>query len=525
MNFGIYARKSYFTNSSESTKMQVDSCRDYIDQKFDEIGDTITYEDDGYIRSNIDRPGMNQLRKDVADGLIDCVVIYRIDRVCSQMIDFCTFYTFLKERNIKFVTVKDGIDTTTPIGEAMMYLAVIFSGIEIGNDTIRITDNMNHLAASGFWCGGQPPLGYKIQQISFGKKSHKTLIADPEGLTIKNQIVDLFLDHNFSLQQFETHCRIHGITAPSGKLYSTTTLHQILTSPMCVENTPEIYDYFEALGCQMDEDSSRDKWDGKHGVIVYGRTATKKRSGKKMHTSAPATNWRVSIGYHKPTMSADKWLQIQQQFTHNSFCKTAKYSPTLLKGVLRCKCGRLMGLAWKRHADGTVVSWYKCPRRERFGTDACDMRQTSTELLDNKVLSIFRQIEADPNMILQYCNTKKIPEVSTESIRDKIKKNDSKIAALTSALAENSTSSAAKYIVGQIEKIDIDQTRLHGELSKILRDKKEETRQLQSAEKKRADIIRLLSDFDQFTPEERNAIACNVIISAVWDGEILNLML
>ena len=135
---------------------------------FDEIDTVTPYEDDGYVRSDIDRPAMNQLREDVADGLLDCVVIYRIDRVCSDMMDFCTFYTFLKERGVKFVTVKDGIDTTTPIGEAMMYLAVIFSGLEIGNDAIRIRDNLNHLAARGFWCGGQPPIGYDIQEIDLG---------------------------------------------------------------------------------------------------------------------------------------------------------------------------------------------------------------------------------------------------------------------------------------------------------------------------------------------------------------------
>ena len=71
---------------------------------------------------------MNQLKEDIAAGLIDCVVIYKIDRVCSDMMDFCTFYSYLKEHEIKFITVQDGIDTTTPLGEAMMYLAVIFSG-------------------------------------------------------------------------------------------------------------------------------------------------------------------------------------------------------------------------------------------------------------------------------------------------------------------------------------------------------------------------------------------------------------
>ena len=62
MNFGIYTRKSYYTDTSDSVKMQLEACREYIDRVFDEIDTVTPYEDDGYVRSDIDRPAMNQLR-------------------------------------------------------------------------------------------------------------------------------------------------------------------------------------------------------------------------------------------------------------------------------------------------------------------------------------------------------------------------------------------------------------------------------------------------------------------------------
>ena len=68
MNFGIYTRKSYFTDSSDSVKMQLEACQEYISRMADEITSITPYEDDGYVRSDIDRPAMNQLRADVADG-------------------------------------------------------------------------------------------------------------------------------------------------------------------------------------------------------------------------------------------------------------------------------------------------------------------------------------------------------------------------------------------------------------------------------------------------------------------------
>ena len=526
MNFAIYSRKSYYSDTSESTKMQVEACRDYIDRSFDDV-DTITpYEDDGYIRSDIDRPAMNQLRQDVADGLIDCVVIYRIDRVCSNMMDFCTFYTFLKEREIKFITVKDGIDTTTPIGEAMMYLAVIFSGIEISNDTLRITDNMNHLAAAGFWCGGPPPLGYKIQEISTGKKSHKTLVPDPAALEYKNMLIEILLENRFSLQQMETYCRQQGIRSySSGSFLSTTQLHQILSSPMCVADTVAMYDYFESLGCMMDEGSPREKWDGRNGIIVYGRTTEKRVNGKKRHVKAPVDKWRISIGVHEPTMEPEQYFEIMKHFGKNKFDKKKKHETTLLKGVLRCKCGRLMTLARKTRADGSVGTWYHCPRRERAGVEACDCKAVKAELLDEEVLKIFRAIEHDPEVLKKYIREEKKTTDSGDKIKKKIAETEKKIGKLTGALATSAKSSAAKYIIAEIEDLDVELMRLKREEAAALQEKRRNAQSLQSAENKRRAIMELLANFDSFTMDEKNEIAKSVIREATWDNETLFIML
>lgn len=526
MNFAIYSRKSYYSDTSESTKMQVDACKDYIERVFDEVTTITPYEDDGYIRSDIDRPAMNRLRQDAADGLIDCVVIYRIDRVCSNMMDFCTFYTFLKEREIKFVTVKDGIDTTTPIGEAMMYLAVIFSGIEISNDTLRITDNMNHLAAAGFWCGGQPPLGYKIQQISTGKKSHKTLVPDQDGIDYKNELIRIFLENRFSLQNMETYCRQQGIKSPRGTFLSTTQLHQILSSPMCVADSPEMYDYFAEKGCLMDEGSPREKWDGKNGIMVYGRTTEKRVNGKKKHVKAPVEKWRISIGVHEPTLEPDVYLQIMNQFGQNTFDKKMKHETTLLKGVLRCKCGRLMSLARKKKVDGSVTTWYHCPRRERAGVEACDSIAIKAELLDEEVLKIFREIEHDPAAVRKYMKEDEVKSSgSTDQLRRKIQENGQKIDRLTATLAENGTSSAAKYIIGQIEKLDVEQIELNRKLAEQSVELRRQQARIRGAQEKRTEIVKLLENFDDFTMEEKNEIARAVIQSAVWDNETLSLTL
>ena len=141
-----------------------------------------------------------------------------------------------------------------------------------------------------------------------------------------------------------------------------------------------MYDYFEAKGCMIDENSPREKWDGQHGIIVYGRTMEKRVNGKKRHSLAPPEKWRVSIGFHKPYMTDQRFFSIMAQFGHNTFSKVAKYDLPLLKGVLRCKCGRTMSMSRKKKADGSVSTWYYCPKRMRAGAEACDMRQIKADL-------------------------------------------------------------------------------------------------------------------------------------------------
>lgn len=94
MHFGIYGRKSYFKDTSDSTQMQFSEGDKYIAEHFspDEIESVTYYEDDGWIRSDMDRPDLNRLKDDILAGLINVVVIYKIDRLCCDMADFVPFY-------------------------------------------------------------------------------------------------------------------------------------------------------------------------------------------------------------------------------------------------------------------------------------------------------------------------------------------------------------------------------------------------------------------------------------------------
>lgn len=521
MRFAIYGRKSVASDRSDSVDNQFKMCEDYINFKFPGHVDNIEhYSDEDKTGANTKRPDLQRLIADVEDAQIDVLVVYQLDRLSRNIRDFSNIYALLDERKVTFVSLRENIDTSTPIGTAMMYIAVVFAQMERETTAARVTDNMIGLAKKGYWTGGNPPVGYVREKISVGGKNHVMIVPDPEGADYVRKIFDYFLDGKYSLQGMETSLRRHGIRTRAGGFFSSAQIYHILSSPFCVPAVPEVYDYFAAKGCQMA--TPRESWDGSHGVMVYGRTAQPK-SGK--HQKQPPEKWVVCVGIHQPFLSADKWLSAQSRLSGNKFDKTAKYDIPLLKGVLRCKCGVLMAVSRKKRLNG-VSSWYFCPRRSRQGTETCDMRQIKIDVLDNKVLDIFREIAADPAQIKRYAaSASSAAPADINAISAQIRQVEDKIGRLAASLALAENSTASKYIVAEMERLDLNLQALNREKGAAAAEIRKHKAAISDSEAAAAEIARLIHGLETFTAAERNEIVRSVVKECVWDGVELKITL
>lgn len=520
MRFATYGRKSVYSDKSDSVDNQERMCREYIELRFSgKIDSFECYSDEGLTGANTNRPGLKRLLADVEDGLIDALIVYQLDRLSRDVKDFANIYSTLEEKGVMFISLKESIDTDTPIGKAMMFITATFAQMERETIAARITDNLSGLARKGFWTSGNPPYGYVRERIEVNGKKHVTITKDPEAASYVEWIFDTFLENNYSLQNMETAFRKQGIRTISGAFFSTGQLHKILTMPYCVEATTDIYDFYAGMGCQMDQNSPRDIWDGTHGVMIYGRSTEK--GGK--HTIQPYDKWIVCLGYHKPFISANKWLAAQERFRQNTYDKTMKYDVPLLKGVLRCsRCGCLMSVSRKKIKSG-VTSHYYCRKRVRQGKDVCDMQAIKCKTLDSKVLETFQKIEADPNAIRQYTGTNHIPDDrnnlrTLESTANRIR---SKIERLTESLADSEGSTAARYIIAQIEKEDLNLEAIRREIEAARSNVRRIQKSEKTAEGCAAEIARLIRDLDEFTDIERNEIVREVVSECKWNGETL----
>lgn len=520
MRFATYGRKSVYSDKSDSVDNQSRMCREYVDLRFSGQVDSFEcYSDEGLTGANTNRPGLKRLLSDVADRLIDVLIVYQLDRLSRDVKDFANIYASLEEKGVMFISVKESIDTNTPIGKAMMFITATFAQMERETIAARVTDNLSGLARRGLWTSGNPPYGYVRERIEINGKKHVTIVKDPDGAAYVEWIFDTFLENGYSLQGMETAFKRQGIRTVTGAFFSTTQLHQILKSPYCVEATPEVYDFYESLGCQMDPGSPREMWDGSHGVMVYGRSTEK--SGK--HTKQPPEKWMVCLGYHKPFLSADKWLAVQHQLKQNTFSKTMKYDIPLLKGVLRCgNCGCLMSVSRKKKKVG-VTSHYYCTKRMHQGIDVCDMSFVKCDILDNKVLEIFRAIESDPNTILQYTGMNQAQNSAGELkfLESQANRIRAKIDRLTETLADSSGSTASQYIIAQIEKEDLNLEAVRREIELVKSRIRREKNIAKTAEDCAAEVARLIRGLTGFSDKERNEIVREVLSECKWDGDTL----
>ena len=137
----VYARKSKFTHSGDSIEIQIGKCRNYLAALSDQNDDTEIkiFRDEGYSGGNTNRPEFQKLLNECTSGKVSTLICYRIDRISRNLSDFAQLYEQLKKQDIKFISVNEQFDTSTPAGEAMLKICMVFSELERQTITERIS--------------------------------------------------------------------------------------------------------------------------------------------------------------------------------------------------------------------------------------------------------------------------------------------------------------------------------------------------------------------------------------------------
>src|SRR6516162_8741619 len=120
------------------------------------------YDDGGFTGGNLDRPGLRRLMTDIEAGRVDCVVVYKVDRLSRSLLDFARLMETFDKHGVRFVAVTQQLDTRSSLGRLSLNVLLSFAQFEREIIAERTRDKISAARRKGKWTGGSPVLGYDV---------------------------------------------------------------------------------------------------------------------------------------------------------------------------------------------------------------------------------------------------------------------------------------------------------------------------------------------------------------------------
>lgn len=471
MKAAIYSRKSMFTGKGDSVENQVQMCKDYGNRL--NIDEYLIYEDEGYSGGNINRPKFQELLQDVKKKKFDVLICYRLDRISRNVADFSTTLELLQDNNISFVSIKEQFDTSTPMGKAMVYIASVFAQLERETIAERIRDNMLELAKTGRWLGGQTPLGFKSEKISYfdAEMKERTMYK----LSPENKELELVkLIYNKYLETGSIHLTLkyllsNSIKGKNGGEFASMSINDILRNPVYVRSNQMVLDYLKDKGMNLCGTANG------NGILIYN-----KRNSK--YKKKDINEWIAAVSKHKGIIPANTWIEVQKTLDKNSSKSTPRQGTSkksILSGVLKCsRCSSPMRVTYgRKRKDGTSIYYYTCTMKAHSGKTRCDNPNVRGDYLEKAIIKKLQNLNSDV-VIKELEEYKKQLAATTENsiiknISKEIEEKKKEMDSLLKQLSKVESPVASEFIISKVDSLGTEIKDLEISLTKTNSKKKE----------------------------------------------------
>jgi site-specific DNA recombinase len=187
----IYTRKSSeegLEQDYNSLHAQREACEAFIRSQAGEGWRLVrtAYDDGGFSGGGMERPALQRLLADIRQGLVEVVVVYKVDRLTRSLADFVKMVELFDARCVSFVAVTQQFNTTTSMGRLTLNMLLSFAQFEREVIGERIRDKIAGSKRKGIWMGGTLPLGYQVHS--------RKLVVNPEEAQSVKQIFERYLE-------------------------------------------------------------------------------------------------------------------------------------------------------------------------------------------------------------------------------------------------------------------------------------------------------------------------------------------
>jgi len=354
----IYTRKSSeegLDMEFNSLDAQRESCEAYVASQKAEGWLPVPdhYDDGGFSGGNLERPALKRLLADIESGLVDVVVVYKIDRLSRSLMDFAKLVEVFDRNAVTFVSVTQSFNTTTSMGRLTLNILLSFAQFEREVIGERIRDKFAASRRKGMWMGGVPPLGYDVV-------ARKLVVNEPEADLVRH-IFERFL-----------------------KVGSATLLVKELN----------------AAGHRTKS------WTTQDGKFREGVPLTKnflyKLLDNRVYLGEAVHKGDAHAGEHPAIIDRAVWDKVQAVKTDNAPRKraaaTRATTPAPLKGLVTCAhCGRAMTPTHTRK-KGRLYRYYTCMKAINAGHESCPMRSVAAGEIEAAVVGQVRALLRAPEI-------------------------------------------------------------------------------------------------------------------------------
>ncbi len=256
----IYTRKSSeegLEQEFNSLHAQREACEAFIASQKSEGWALVRdqYNDGGISGGTLERPGLKQLLADVEDGLVDVVVVYKIDRLSRSLMDFSKLVEVFDRNGVTFVSVTQSFNTTTSMGRLTLHILLSFAQFEREVTAERIRDKVKASRMKGMWMGGYVPLGYDVQD--------RKLVVNEQDAGSVRRIFDRFVEVG-SASVLARELRREGFRSKQGTLVDKGYLYRLLNNRVY---RGEALHKGKAYPGEHDAIIDADLWDRVHAIL------------------------------------------------------------------------------------------------------------------------------------------------------------------------------------------------------------------------------------------------------------------
>jgi site-specific DNA recombinase len=313
------------------------------------------YDDGGYTGGNTDRPGLQRLLADVGAGKVDCVVVYKVDRLSRSLLDFARMMETFDRQRVSFVSVTQQFNTATSMGRLVLNVLLSFAQFEREIIAERTRDKVAATRRKGKWAGGTPLLGFDLDPRG-GR-----LLVNPDEADLVRALFALYLERGSLLPVVQELQRRGWVTKcwrtrqglqRGGRPFSRTSLYRLLTN-----------------------------------VVYAGRVRYKDEvhQGEQPALVDPDTFGRVQalLRSHGPAVGPP----------------VRGRCVSLLQGLLRCgPCGCAMTPSHTTRG-ARRYRYYVCSAAQKRGWDTCPSKSVPAASIEQLVVGQIRQLSREPALL------------------------------------------------------------------------------------------------------------------------------